>query len=367
MWQQFRDDGVIKMAIQKNDERFFQEAEATGIFEIRPCENIASIETRPNMKKLELTNEQKIRVDSLLQQVPSAIAAGTMAQAYVVKFPKGMPHTLMQYRNGGVGSQIMGENGIVAHASFHSISAQAAVLGAFTAISVATGQYFLSKINNDLNVMKLNLDKILEFLYGNKKAELMSEVSFVKYAYQNYNSIMEYEAQRAATIISLQEAKKVAMKDVEFYIGDLDSTVNSKDHSDIISLSDKAFQIKESLDLSMQLYGMSNILEVFYSQNHDPDYIRYIEKDISSYIDKCEKRMLSSFSALNILVKTFKGKPWEKVNTVAIEKQVNKLVELLNSGEESDMRKTLCSTLRASVEKAEYYISREGGVYLKTA
>ena len=48
--------------------------------------------------------------------------------------------------------------------------------------------------------MKLNIDKILEFLYGEKKAELMSEVSFVKYAYQNYGSIMGCNPQRIATI-----------------------------------------------------------------------------------------------------------------------------------------------------------------------
>ena len=61
----------------------------------------------------------------------------------------------------------------------------------------------------------------MDFLYGDKKAELMSEISFTKYAFENYASIMAHEAQRAATITSLQSAKKVAMNDIEFYIHDL--------------------------------------------------------------------------------------------------------------------------------------------------
>ena len=95
-------------------------------------------------------------------------------------------------------------------------------------------------------MMRMNLDKILEFLYGDKKAELMAEISFVKYAYQNYNSIMSHEAQRTATIASIQKAKKVAMKDIEFYMNDLDSAAKTKDNSELISTVNKAFQIKES-------------------------------------------------------------------------------------------------------------------------
>ena len=56
----------------------------------------------------------------------------------------------------------------------------------------------------------------------------MAEMSFIKYAYENYSSIMSHEEQRIATITSLQEAKKVAMKDIEFCINDLEMTVSHK-------------------------------------------------------------------------------------------------------------------------------------------
>ena len=45
-------------------------------------------------------------------------------------------------------------------------------------------------------------------------------------------------------------------------MSDLDSIVNGKDGSDVGTLTEKAMQIKESLELSMQLYGMSSVLEI---------------------------------------------------------------------------------------------------------
>lgn len=102
---------------------------------------------------------------------------------------------------------------------------------------------------------------------------------------------MGHNEQRVATIASLQDAKKVAMKDIEFYMCDLDSTINSK--SSIDELVTNAFQIKESLELSIQLYGMSSVLETYFSQNYDVEFIKYVEQEITSYIDKCEKGFLA--------------------------------------------------------------------------
>ena len=74
-------------------------------------------------------------------------------------------------------------------------------------MAFASGQYFITQVNSELQKINQNIDKILEFLYGDKKAELLSEVSFVKYAYENFSSIMAHDEQRVATIASLQNAK----------------------------------------------------------------------------------------------------------------------------------------------------------------
>lgn len=333
-------------------------------FGITPCNE--SIDIAKGYSELELNPTQKLQIGGLIEQLPFVAVAGAMPQFYTVSFPNGgSPEMLMRMAQGGVGSSVMGEKGIVAQASFHAMNTQALAMSCFTIMSIASSQYFLKQIGNELKMMRFNLDKILEFLYGDKKAELMSEVSFVKYAYQNYVSIMEHEHQRTAMIGSLHDAKKVAMKDIEFYIGDLESTIGTKGGTDIGILVEKAFQIKESLEVSMQLYGMSSLMEVYYAQNFDPEYLKYIENDISIYIDKCEKRILSNFSVLKVLVNTAKGPIFKKLDRSVIEKQVNDFIELLNRGEESEIRNSIKTILRAATQKSEYCITADGNVYLK--
>lgn len=215
--------------------------------------------------------------------------------------------------------------------------------------------------------MNLKIDKILEFLYGDKKAELMAEISFAKYAYQNYSSIMSHEQQRVATLISLQESKKVAMKDIEFYVGDLNSTVNSaaKNYADLEDIARQAFQIKDSLEVSIQLYMMSSLMEVYFAQNHDPDYIKNLDADMTVYLDKSEKRILTSFSVLQRRIGEYKGKTLEKFDKTECEQKVIHQIEHLSNGEESEVRRFLHASLRASSEKTQYYVNNAGDIYLK--
>ena len=138
-------------------------------------------------------------------------------------------------------------------------------------------------------------------------------------------------------------------------MNDLDLTVNGKDG--IEKLVGNAFQIKESLELSIQLYGMSTILETYFSQNYDTEFIKYIDREMTAYIDKCEKRMLSSFSILKKHIADYKGRWLEKIDKSQYEKDVCELIDSLNNGEESVMS--------AVSEVKEFYISQSGDVYLK--
>lgn len=371
---------------------FFQTLKTEGCFDIKPCNDITNIEVNDHFKKLNITPAQKRQVGSLISQLPAVVAAGNIADIaknanmsdstnlYRLVFPDGLYHTLVELRQGGFSSTYLGETGHFAGtASLYPVenvtpqtvaqlTSQAAILGTFTAMSIASGQYFLTQINSELKHINQSMDRILEFLYGDKKAELMAEVSFAKYAYQNYESIMSHGSQVSATIAGLQGAKKIAMKDSEFYISDLNSTVNSKDNPDIISMVNKAVQIKESLELAMQLYVMSNLLEVYYAQNYDTSYLQYVERDVSTYIDKCEKNMLSSFSAIKMIIQSVKGKKFIKLNLTELQKlenTVNKVVDSLSSGGESKMCKSLYSALYSSIQKNEYYLSTNGSIYLK--
>lgn len=339
-------------------------------FEIEPCVEITDIDSKSDFQKLKLTSSQKIHMGGLLQHLPAVVATEAMSKAYILKLPEGLSGFChpMQYVTGGIGTPIQAAGGlIVGHASLHELSAQVTVFGIFNVMSVASGQYFLTQINSELKAMNQSIDKILEFLYGDKRAELISEVSFVKSAYQNYGSIMQHEQQRLATLVSLQEAKKIAMKDIEFYMSDLDTTVSTRSGSDITSFIDKTFQIKDCLELSIQLYSMSSLLEIYYSQNYDADYISNVEEEAVIYIGKCERRMLSCFSKLSTQIQNFKEGPLKKIDKPILEKRVNSVVDSFSRGTESEILQSIRSVLHASRKRTECYVNGNGDLYLRKA
>lgn len=353
---------------QLNDkEQTLDMLEAYGDFEIIPCEKLPNFGNSNLFAKLELSSAQKMQVSALLQHAPSAAASGIMAKAYMVKFPKGLPHTLTKLHQGGVGS-IIRENGkIVGSASFYSLQTQAIVLGAFTAMSVITGQFFLVQINKELNKINMKLDEILAFLYGDKKAELIAEMKFVKYAYENYSSIMSHEQQRIATIASLQEARKVAMQDIEFYIYDLENTVGelpqSRGYAGLVPKIKKSFQTQECLELSQQLYIMSSMMEIYFAQNQDTEYSKFIEKDILESINKCNRRMLKCFSTLSRDVEKSKEKQAENDDKSKQKQSITSLIASLENEEETPMQKEVRLALNAN--KTEYYLTGDGDIFIK--
>ncbi len=106
-------------------------------------------------------------------------------------------------------------------------------------------------------------------------------------------------------------------------------------------------------------------MEVYFAQNQDSEYLNAIKRDMLAYIDKCDKRILGSFSTLKGHIGTYKAKPMERVDKSVHEKRVGALIDSLNNGEESVMRATVVFALHDSAKKAEYYLSSDGNVYVK--
>ena len=351
-----------------SEEQAFDIMEASSGFQIKPCEGVVDLEDTSRYTRLTLSAGQKMQMSAFLQQMPHALASGALSKAYTVTFPEGLPHTLTALKQGGYGSMIRVNNQFAGSAAFYPIATQAAALGAFTAMSAVTGQYFLAQINGELRIVKQKLDEILDFLYGDKKAELMAEISFVKYAHSNFSTIMMHEDQKKATITSLQAAKKVAMKDIEFYLSDLDSTTKkkAKDYDDLRSVKNKALRIKNSIEMSRQLYVVSGLLELYYSQNYEKEYIDYVENDMISYVNKCDSRILSGLSSIQGKLTDYKLKPLEKANDrEAIIKEIATEIEPYKDGNDSPIRVAIEKSLRALHKKAEYYVDNTGNIYMK--
>lgn len=340
-----------------------------GGCEIAPVDEAVDLANSQKFTKLELTDGQKMQVSALMSQLPALVGADMLSKTMMLNFPVGVPGVLMQLKNGGYSTTLRNvETGKISGTAWlESAAPKAVCLAAFSAMAIASGQYFLAQINNSLDQISSGLDKILEFLYGDKRAELLSEVSFIRFAYENYKSVMEHSEQRIATLISLQSAKKVAMKDIEFYLSDLSSIMVDKKSGDISTTVPKMVRTKDCLDLSLQLYTMSNLLEVYYSDNYDPNYISFIQAEASDYIGKCEKRSLKCFGQLQQTLAGAKEGLFIKVNKAEYVQKVDGIVAELEASSSSPLRVTLQAALDETSKEKQYYLNQDGVVYLKVS
>ena len=335
-------------------------------FKVMPFDISTMIPTQ--YTELELSKSQKSQLGLLQSQFPNILSNGATLNSYIVKFQEGLPHTMMRLKQGGVSSTLMGANGKIAGtASLYSTQALGIACIGFAVISFATGQYYLENIHSDLNLINQKIDKILGFLYGEKSSELLAEITFVNDAYKNYSSIMQNELQKLATITNLQAAKKIAMKDIEFYIDDLTKTVNipSKNYQDFEKIVSDALKIKDCLTLAKQLYTLSNILEVYYSENFDTKYVQYIKESIDGYISKCDNRILTEFSHLNGRNSEFKSSPLKKIDTSSLEDLLSKVIDEYSSVKKSEDRRCAIESLESMSTPTEYVITNDNRVFFK--
>ena len=336
-------------------------------------------EAMRNYKKLDISSSEKAQMSQFVQQIASRLETGESNQSfYSVKWPDGLPNMLTPFTDGsGYMGALLNETGkIAAQSRLLPLNPYLLIRAGFSLLALIE-QFFLHGVHQKLNVINQKLDEILEFLYGDKKAELLAAISFTRYAYENFSSIMEHEGQRNATIQSLQSARMTAMQDVEFYLSDLHSRVSvDKDKrfpdrvSEMGRVTSKAIQSADCLDLSIQLCMTANLLEIYYSQNYDPKYLKYVENDVGNYISRCEKQMIGDFNAL----KTSLDMQWrnkadwdkEKEQVRDLIQQVEQRLAPLMNDKGDRLKEKLTTALRFLDKETECCIGADGTVYLKT-
>jgi len=337
------------------------EIEKSGEFEIIPCQT-GAVKNNKNYKSISLTKDQDNMLFSAVSQLSKIAQTGVMSNAYMVRFKKGLPHTLMKFKDGGVGSAVIGkDNKIAGQASFHKLGG---VAGAFMVLSVATSQYYLHNIDSKLNDIKSISQTILDYLEVDKKSELKSEIEFVNRAVNNYNHIVSNETQRISTITSLQSTEKISFKDCEFYAEMLKKTIyrNSPIEEDV-RLS---FKYKELLETSLKLYILSTILEAYYAQNFEQQYINEIKNNLLVRTNDFEKLIYSAFGHLKKRINnTYDTWYWKFKNRGEVLEKIHKL-EANRNGNVLNLQKNTRDALDLLSETREYYIDKTGDVFVKT-
>ena len=319
-------------------------------------------------QKIEFPEQLVLSANSILQLLPDAAISNLAASAYVLKFPEGVQGTLMNLRRGGQTTSIVdASNHFTGTASIHPVNpAAVALFNIFSIASFATGQYFLSDISSKMSEINRKLDDILKFLESTKRAELLSELTFVKYAVGNYATIMLSEPQRFATLSNLQRSKIRAIADIEFYTTELEHRVTAKgaekDQNPVLNT-------KQNLDLASQLYAISSIMEPYYAQNWNSSYLSNISNEATQLLGFSKNRVAQAIGTYakaiqNSHTETFTSK-LRKAGFTPIEARIISISEELTNQIQHPLIATIDSALHKPMQESELYLTRDGSIYQK--
>ena len=343
-------------------EKEIKEIQEYAEYSIEPCPMSLNLADDKRYKRISVDESQKIYINQLIGFVPEIVAEAGLANTYKVVFPKGLPNTLMRLKQGGYSSTIMAGNKIKGTASLYKLNAQAAMLASITAVSAAVGQYYMHAINEQMKSINQKLDEILEFLHDDKKAELMAEIEFVRYANENISYIMEIDDQRLATITNLQAAKRTALKNINFYLEDFSSKAftRSRKREEVLESCEQASRATDGLDLAVQLYAMTSILEVFYAQNFNRRYLEYLQKDISTHYTSCNDKVIKGYEYLRYRI-------FDDLK-IKVSKGNHDVIVILNNrkyrAEKDKADQTIKNAFDSLLNKTVYYITDKGDVYI---
>ena len=235
------------------------------------------------------------RLNSLIQLFPNLVNLGNYSgDVYRVVFDKGLGvlQTSARYPGYFTGNVVQAgtNNKIVSGAVFQQLSmAPQIISGVFSIMSIVTGQYYMSQINNNLQKMEKEISDIKQYLKDDKKSKLLSREEFLRTTQDSLNYILENDMQKLSTITSIQKIKIDSLAVINFYkmqINNLEDLSAEKDKIEeiLMNIYEKCELISEYW-YSLYLYCFAIYLEALVSQNYNQDYLKILKEDIA---EKCK-------------------------------------------------------------------------------
>ena len=225
---------------------------------------------------------------------------------------------------------------------------------------IATCKYFFS-IYNQLEDINNKLTAVIDFLVTNKLCELESQLKFLEFSYNNYEYIVTNEGERLATIFQIQSTKKIALQNILFYERYLSrhlyKTANTKN-----ALIDEArvfLENAENYRYSAELYCLSLVMELIFSQNYNKNLISNVKKEISGITKDVNKNLFESVGAMK---KALNSKNFNKDSENKIVEKINKYSDM--SEREAEYSKILDELLER-VNSHTKLIIKDNALYIK--
>lgn len=315
--------------------------------------------------RVQLDSSMEATILAFLRNYNSIFQKGILANAYYVKFPSGIPHTLMALKQGGYSTAVRSSGRFAGSASLYPLAARGPAMAFAAVISMAAERVILNILFSSIELIDNKLDTIVDFLYNDKNSELISEISYLKYVNSNYGSICSKEDLRMSTIIGLQSTKKVAIKNIEFYRFDIESLLNRK----VKELKDAnlIYRNIRFLEYAEQLYMLRSAIELYLVGNFDKEYVKYIKNEMKTYVKRSEITLIKTSADLIKKVNEVSILPTDKKKIAARTELVQK-IEAVNekySSDEGTLMEKLIEDLFTDIEKSnDFIIDKSGKLYL---
>lgn len=243
---------------------------------------------------IKLDNTMVGRIDSVMQIIPNMVNQNAYnGDVYRVVYDKGIGVLQKSAKYPG---QLLGNvvspdanNKIKDVARLQEIAmGPQLVNGVFSAMSMITGQYFMTQINNNLSQIEEEIALVQQYLENDKRSKLQSAEEFLKMTQKSLQFILENEGQKQSTITSIQKIKMDSLASINFYKMQINNL------RDISKKTDKAEEIIQNVQkicfmiseywYSLYLYCFAVYLELVVGQNFNSEYIAILIEDMT---DKC--------------------------------------------------------------------------------
>lgn len=346
-------------------------------------EKFLSIFPNSNCDKTQLKKiGQATKVNMFLQQLPlvaNIAQSKAMEGAYKIVLPEGAIGKLMKYKNGMIGTPLIGENGKVSgHAGLIPLDASKILtpLMVFSAISAVTGQYFMARIDKSLSIISKDVKEIIKLIYDEKESDMYAIYDYYEYIKDNMATIIENESLKISILSNIQLNNNKMNSNIKFYTKSIQRKINelnnateesiftSKRLDKVQELNHEIEKLMNQQSLCYELFCVGKMLELkiaeIYNEEYQDNIIKEFEKlgkEIEVNIDDlmlgCKKVLteIRDGAVLN------ESKVLDKI--LETNDQYKKRKQILNNNVSNLIKNINMFALESSKEKEFYVIENE--------
>ena len=211
-------------------------------------------------------------------------------------------------------------NKLGAHADWIPVSLDGSVvaqapqlaLGVFNAMSMVTGQYFLSQINGKLGRIENGLSDIMDYLETEKRSEIIANDMTLMNIYRNLGHIMSNEFERQSTSVELKQIKKESLANINLFYSKIISSKNKLRITSKSKAEDLSIVLEElERDIpqywcAVRSYLNATVLGTILADMDDPAYLENIKEDMIEKVKQYNLACDSVVSSIDVFINKVK-------------------------------------------------------------